>query len=374
MGIVEYIRMRKSTVVLAGCLWFVVAACSGATSDPLVSDPAPIPESSATVDQAGSSTDGSTQTEGLEAPDSVDSDSESDAAESGSAESGDPGSDQQAIPGPIPISDSAPLGTFIRLEAEVIPLIDSVVSPLDRPSGPAFADGLGGLVFQPPWGVDQTVFYLAPNSTVPTPLLDVAGDREMRLWGADNIEGRPRLMATVVDRVGSEDEVTTLLRWDKGNKSEWIAELGGPDTTIDAVDHGQNRFVADVTTSEGSSFVFLDGAGGVDELASNPKPLCKAAPDCRRLPALSPGGGYFAYYDPVSREVTVIELDLAEDIGGFAIPAESEVTSIDLSETDLVINHSVDEVSQAAFVVDLTSDRPRLEQLPVPGDAYLGAS
>ena len=359
--IVEHIRMRKSTVGLLGGILYVAAACSGATSDPLVANPGSLPDSnspaSAVVDDAIQ----------------IDPESSSTSSDSSPPTSQ---SDELAtdVPPPVPIADSAPAGTFIRLEGEVLPLIDGVISNLDRPSGPAFADGSGGLVFQPPWGVDQTVFYLARGDSGPSPMLDVDDGRRLLLWGASSSEaaGQPRLLATVVDKVGSEDEVTTLLWWDSINKAEWIAELGGPGTVVATVDHGENRFVVDLSTAQGSSFVFLDSSGQIDELASNPKPLCKRNVDCRRLPTLAPGGGVLAYHDPIAQQVVVVEIDLAEEIVAAQIPPMSVVTSLDLSQTDLVINHSVGGQTQAAFVIDLTDERPRLEQLPVPGDAFLG--
>ncbi|NND13939.1 MAG: hypothetical protein HKO10_08240 [Acidimicrobiia bacterium] len=264
-----------------------------------------------------------------------------------------------------------PPGSFVVLAEEVVPLVDQVVPRLDRPSGLAFADGAGGLVFQPPWGVDDVVFYLGPESSGPGPLLDVEGGRLLRLWGATNTGETPRLLATVIDNADTAEQIETLLWWDRVDKERWIAQVGDASTRVDHVDYGQDRYVVDKTTPEGSSFVFLDAGGEIVEIASNPKPLCREVGACRRLPTLAPGNGRMAYHDPARSQIVVVELDLAEEVA-FDLPEGTEVTSLDLSDQFLVVNHTVGGEPGPAFVVDLDAARPSLSQLADPGEVFLG--
>lgn len=362
---VECIHMRSSSLGNARALWLtvltatllVVTACSSSQSDPFVPD-----ESAITATTAANlpTQDASTTT----------------AAEADVVEpiEGDDAPEQSDVgnPGSVPVADEPPPGSFIILEEEVLPLVDAVVPRLDRPSGPAYADGAGGLVFQPPWGVDDVVFHIGPEGNGPAPLLDIEGGRLLRLWGATTDGDAPRLLATVLDNADSVDQVETLLWWDREAKERWVATIGDSSTRVDHVDYGQGRYVIDKTTSDGSSFVFLNEDGETVELPTNPKPLCREAVMCRRLPVLSPGGSRLAFHDPATSKVVVLELDLAEEVAAVELPDGTEVASLDLSERFLVINHALAGEAQPAFVVDLDAVRPEMMQLAVSGDVFLG--
>ena len=343
-----------------------LSACSQTSSDPLLTPPAVIDEASPSAEsQTPESTAGGDSVEGSQSdqaqlpPSGDENDDEAGAVdgETGDAET------------PIPITGSAPDGSFVILDEGVVPLVDNVVPRYEAATGPAYADGSGGLVFQPPWAVDGAVFHAGGEDGIARPLLNVEGERELRLWGATSAGGAPRLLATVIDVVEGV-RTQTVFWWDSASKVQWVASV--TDSEVRAVDHGVSRFVLDVVADGQERFVFWAADGTADELATNPKPACSSATECPTFPSLSPDGGMLAYYDPAIDSVVVTELDLAEEVAVIAIPSESVVTSLDLSGTDLVINHSVGELRQAALVVDLTDDRPRPEQLPVPGDTFLG--
>ncbi len=329
----------------------VVSACSVTGADPLV--PAPSTEASLPAQDVPPTTVlvPEVEAEPVEPPEPVDTD--------------------QETTGVVAEVTEPPPGSFVVLAEEVVPLVDEVVPRLDRPSGIAFADGAGGLVFQPPWGVDDVVFYLGPESSGPGPLLDVEGGRLLRLWGATNTGETPRLLATVIDNADTAEQIETLLWWDRVDKERWVAQIGDASTRVDHVDYGQDRYVVDKTTSEGSSFVFLNTDGEIVEIPSNPKPLCRELDVCRRLPTLAPSTGKMAYHDPARSQVVVVELDLAEEVA-FDLPADIEVTSLDLSDQFLVVNHAVGGESGPALIVDLDATRPTPSQLADPGEVFLG--
>ncbi len=346
--------MRKLMVGTSGILVLVmaisIAACNTAQPDPLA------------IPDAGTSAPTVTEAEVSDgAPDDPET----------TFGSPEPVPETETPEPPVVPIESPPPGSFVVLAEEVQPLVDNVIPTLDRPSGPAFADGAGGLVFQPPWGVDDAIFYLGPDGGEPEPLLDVADGRLLTLWGATNEEGTPRLLAVVVDGDGTADEQETLLWWDRLDKVTWIGQVGDASTQVLSVDHGTNRFVIDRASPEGSSFVFLDGTGNEVDLTSNPKPLCRGSSQCRRLPSLAPDGSNLAYFDPAIRKVVVIELDSGSEVLAIEVPSTSEITSLDLSSDHLIINHEVAGDAQAAFSAALDGE-PALRQLSVPGNAYLG--
>ena len=226
---------------------------------------------------------------------------------------------------------------------------------IDERVGVAFDDLQGGFLFQFSGAgedvtADQRVFWSRPSSPDAEPFLDVLeDDSALKLWGVEEIDGKPQVIFTVIhDFNDPEARREDLVLFDFQTGDRVLATVGGWESGPLVIDYGDGRFVIERGDEALTSFQFRDTAGDVIDLASNPHPGCFDDATCPTNPALDPSGGLLAYLqrsplagsDSLGVELVVRDIDLGEEILRVPLPADlsSEVV-LDFDGSVALVNH-----------------------------------
>lgn len=239
---------------------------------------------------------------------------------------------------------------------------------LDEPVEVAFDDLMGGVLFQFPGAgadveADQRVFWSRSASPEAQPFIDVIEpDTTLKLWGVEEVEGRPQAILTVIhDFNDPEARREDLVLYDFLTGDAVLATVGGWESGPAVIDYAGGKFIIERGDEALTAFQFRDVAGNVVELASNPHPGCLDDPTCPAHPALDSSGGLLAYVqrsaDETSTgvELVVRDIDLGEEIQRIPLPPDlSRDVVVDFDGSTALINHRVDGDYQA-LVVDVGS-------------------
>ena len=264
------------------------------------------------------------------------------------------------VPAPITILGS---DHWSVLEGRGVP-----VPIVDERVGLAFDDLLGGFLFQFSGAgedvtADQRVFWSRPSSPDAQPFLDVLeDDSALRLWGVEQIDGRPQAIFTVIHNFSDPDtrrEDLVLYDFETGDRV--LATVGGWESGPLVIDYGGGRFVIERGDEGLTSFEFRDSAGQVIDLASNPHPGCFDDATCPTNPALDPSGGLLVYLqrsplgdgDLLEVELVVRDIDLGEEISRIPLPIDpSGEMVLDFDGSVALVNQLTPE-GYRAIVVDV---------------------
>ncbi len=261
---------------------------------------------------------------------------------------------------PAPVTIQAANGWSI-LEGRGAPL-----RLLDEAVEVAFDDLMGGVLFQfVGAGVDveadQRVFWSRASQPEAQPFIDVIEpDSTLKLWGVEQIEGRPQAIFTVTHNFNDpESRRQDLVLYDFQTGDSVLATIGGWESGPLVIDYAGDKFLIERADEALTAFQFRDVAGAVVELASNPNPGCFDDPTCPAHPALDVGGGLMAYVerpdDTTAVELVVRDIDLGEEISRISLPsALSRDVVVDFDGSIALVNHRVDG-GYRALVVDVGS-------------------
>ena len=263
---------------------------------------------------------------------------------------------------PAPITILEPDG-WSALEGRGAP-----VRLLDERVGVAFDDLLGGFLFQFSGAgedvtADQRVFWSRASSPDAQAFLDVPqGDSALRLWGVEEIDGKPQAIFTVIhDFSDPDNRREDLVLYDFQSGDRVLATIGGWESGPLVIDYGGGRFVIERGDEGQTSFQFRNTEGQVVELASNPHRGCFDDPTCPTNPALDPSGGLLAYVqrsgsgDTAVVDLVVRDIDLGEETMRIPLPPDlAEEVVLDFDGSVAVVSQST-AAGYRAIVVDVAA-------------------
>ena len=233
---------------------------------------------------------------------------------------------------------------------------------IDEGVGVAFDDLAGGFLFQFSGDgkdptADSRVFWSRAGNPDAEPFLFVPeDDAALRLWGVEQIDGKPQWIFTVIhDFSDPENRREDLVLYAPDTGDRVLETIGGWESGPLVIDYGGGRFVIERGDEGQTSFQFRDSDGAVIELASNPHPGCFDDPTCPTNPALDPSGGLIAYLQRSATAVDLVvrDIDLGEEIARIALPPDlSSDVVLDFDGSIAIVNQ-LTPTGNHALVVDV---------------------
>lgn len=232
--------------------------------------------------------------------------------------------------------------------------------------GSGFDDLQGGFVFQLPGAgeraaADQRVFWSRAGSPDAQPFLDINEGSLLKLWGVEDVDGRPVMILTIVDNPTDDVARTERLAvFDFETGDRVLAEVGTSESTPVSVSYAGGRFLLEIQDGPVTRFEFLGPAGEKLDLATNPNNGCETM--CPRHPTLDPTGSQVAHVTDTPGPdggtwLEVLDIDLGEERARIGLPGGPEaVTSLQFDGETVIVNRRLGNGEQQALIVDIGTE------------------